>query len=112
MTLITQLKNINLIALNSSDDLDEAIWMVTQARAMRAGYEREQVESPEYLDNAIRTLERYIADKKLGRLELRRMRLRQEIDGNRSREERRRDAEAELAKIEAQISGKQPTSVG
>lgn len=64
--LMGRLSKLNLNTL----ELDEAIELSTSAEALRDGYKRHQMSSPVWLDDAIRSLDRYIGDQTRDRMEM------------------------------------------
>ena len=90
-----------LLSLNAERmDLDDLVELSTLARQYRAEYEHHNLEVPEWLDNAIRAVKREI-DAKTADLRAMRIRdLKATIAANKSRADKLRDAEEELAKLE------------
>lgn len=105
MSLSTRLQNLNL----TNFDLDEAIELVTAAEGLRQGYEK-HLASPEWLDDAIRSLNRFIQTQAQDRVELRLRELNQADAADMTASERREARKKEREALEAKL-GRTPTTV-
>jgi len=92
---LQQLKNLNVERI----DVDEAIAMATWARASANGYDHYGVTPPAWLTAAIETLDAEINRRRRDILVARKREIEANLTQLRTREERRHDAEAELARL-------------
>lgn len=99
MSLMARLQSLNLNKL----ELDEAIELSTSAEALRVGYQRHNVSSPVWLDDAIRTLDRYITDRTRDTMEMELRELAAQDAADMSASERREQRKARRAAIEARL---------
>ena len=76
-------------------DLDEAMELASQANGLRGFYQTKQLASPEWLDDGIRTLDRFITDNTRDAAEARLRELEQEELTDRTKDERRAARQAE-----------------
>lgn len=105
MALMDRLQKLNLTTLNFED----AIELATQADALRTGYKRHQVSSPEWLDDGIRTLDRYIGERTRDQQDMELRELRQAEAADKTVPERRTERAARIAELEKSL-GKVPTT--
>lgn len=103
--LRTTLQRLNLTTLV----LDDAIELSTAAEALRTGYKSHQMNSPEWLDDSIRTLDRYITDRTRDAAEMELRELAQADAADRTAGERRAERAARRAELETKLG--KPTTV-
>lgn len=106
MTLSARLHNLNLTAFN----VEEAIELGAGAEMLRGAYTRYEVPVPEWLDDSIRVLGRFIHDKSRDDMEKRIREIVQANAADMTPGERRDARRAELAALEAKL-GRTPTTV-
>lgn len=99
INLIGKLQNLNVLTM----DFDEAVLLSTQAEALREGYKRHQLASPEWLDDAIRTLDRFIGEKVNDTLEMELRQIKQANAADMTSAERRDTRAKRQAEIEARL---------
>ncbi len=99
-----QLRSLNINRL----DLDSAVELSTYAGSLREGYKQHQIASPEWLDDAIRQLDRYIGDQTRDKMEMELRELAQAEAADRTVGERREARAARRAELEAKLGRNQP----
>lgn len=87
--------------------LDEAVELSTAAEQLRDGYRKHQLSSPEWLDDAIRALDRFIADQTRDKLEMELRELAAQDAADMTASERRSQRASRRAELEARL-GKKP----
>ena len=100
------LQNLNLTRL----ELDDAVELSIGAEQLRDGYKRHQLVSPEWLDDAIRSLDRYITDRTRDAAEMELRELAQAEAADRTSAERKEERARRRAELEAKL-GKTATAV-
>lgn len=105
MGLLDRLQKLNLNAV----DFDDAVELATQADALRTGYKRHNLPVPETLDDGIRELDRFIADRARDRAEMELRELKQADAADMTTTERRAARAKRIAELEA-ATGKVPTT--
>jgi hypothetical protein len=103
--LMARLQNLNLTRL----ELDEAVELSVGAEMLRDGYKRHQLVSPEWLDDSIRSLDRYIQDKTRDAAEMELRELAQADAADRTASERRDARASRRAELEVKL-GKSPAA--
>ena len=96
MDMLQQLRRLNTETAN----LDELVALETFAMQLKGGYERRQVPVPDWLDQALKTLELEIVAKTRAALELKLREARAKQANLRTREERREMANQEVEMLE------------
>jgi hypothetical protein len=104
--LMARLQNLTLAKMG----LDEAVELCTQAEALRAGYVRHALSSPAWLDDGIRSLDRFITDQSRDAAEMELRELAQADAADKTAGERRADRARRRAELETKL-GKAPASV-
>ncbi len=99
MNTLDALKNFNATTLQ----LDEALALHAQAKQLRAEHEAFAVSVPDWLTDAIRTLNNYIVSQRRDALELRLARLKEEEERLLTPTERREKVKAEREQLEKQL---------
>jgi uncharacterized membrane protein YccC len=99
MGLMNRLQNLTITRL----ELDEAVELSMFAEGLRESYKKHQVSSPEWLDDAIRTLDRYIGDQTRDRMEMELRELAQADAADRTSAERRDDRKRRREELEAKL---------
>lgn len=89
--------------------LDEAVELSTAAEQLRDGYRKHQLSSPEWLDDAIRSLDRFIADQTRDKLEMELRELAAADAADMTATERRTARAARRAELESRL-GKAPAA--
>jgi len=84
-------------------ELDEAIELSTWAELLREGYKKHQMSSPEWLDDGIRTLDRFITDKTRDKMEMELRELAQAEAADRTQSERREERAKRRAELEKRL---------
>lgn len=84
-------------------ELDEAIELSTVAEALRDGYKRHQLSSPVLLDDSIRMLDRYIADRSRDVMEMELRELAQADAADMTAGERRDARKSRRAELESKL---------
>lgn len=97
--LMARLQNLNINRL----ELDSAVELSTAAESLREGYKRHQLSSPEWLDDAIRQLDRYIGDQTRDKMEMELRELAQADAADRTASERRDARSVRRAELEAKL---------
>jgi hypothetical protein len=97
--LMSRLQNLNLTRL----ELDEAIELSVGAEMLRGGYKRHQLPAPEWLDDAIRSLDRYIGDRTRDAAEMELRELAQAEAADQTASERKTARAARKAELEAKL---------
>lgn len=100
MNLI-QFKNFNVDRVT---DIDELVAGIGFGKMLRTEYEALQLEEPEYVDIQLKAMRREIASRNADRLEAKKRELKAQIDRFKSREEKKQELEAELAKLTTTVS--------
>lgn len=95
--MLNELKNLRVNQL----DMDELMSLSTHAKGMKAEFERNQVEIPEWLDDTARQLQREITSKNADAIALRVRQIKQKISNLKTPAERRTELEEELQKLQA-----------
>jgi hypothetical protein len=101
MSLINQLKALD----TTRPDLDELVSLSAQAKVLRAEYESENVDVPEWLDNANREIKREIRNRAADSIEKRKKELQNRLDALKTPTERRAELQAELDRLNGQATG-------
>lgn len=104
--MLERLKNLNIDRI----DLDEAVALVAIGKMAQTTYAGFEVPAPRWLGESLETLSDEIRRRRREMLVARQRELAAQVSTLKSREERRADAEAELARINAQLAGTPPTS--
>lgn len=99
-----QLRNLDVLRL----DLDEMVELEMHAAALAVMYERHRLDTPEWLSDAQRTLQRALRQKRDDLLALRLQEAKQRLQKLRTPEERRGALEEEIAELEAQLAATLP----
>ena len=94
---ITALKNFNADRL----DIDEMVGLLADCKALRTEYEALQIEEPEYIDTTIKAIRREINARNADKIAARKRELTARIDGLKTPAQKKAEAEAELARLEA-----------
>ena len=95
--MLEQLKNLNLERL----DLEEAVSLVHFAKGLRAEFESQTLDVPEWLDDSIRSLTREIRDRQADSRARRIKEIKARLATLKTTEERRSELSEELKKLEA-----------
>lgn len=95
-----QLRNLDVLRL----DLDDMVELEMQATALSVTYERHRLDTPEWLIDAQRSLQRALRQKRDDLLALRLQEAKQRLQKLRTPEERRGALEEEIAQLEAQLA--------
>lgn len=95
---LMQFRNFNV---DKVVDIDELVAGMAFGKALRAEFEALQLEEPEYIDTQLKALRREIISRNADSIEARKRQLKAQIDAHKSREEKRKELEAELAKLES-----------
>jgi len=103
MSVIDQLKNFN--ERNVGTELLEVVALSVQAKAIRAEAEAKNVPIPEFLDDALRSLNRVIVERTRDVRELRLKELLAEESRLLTQSEKREKIAAERKKLEAELTG-------
>lgn len=103
MDMLQQLRRLN----TETSSLDEMIALETFAVQLKQNYERHQVPVPEWLEQALKTLELEIVAKTRAALELRLREARAKQANLRTREERRQMADNEVEMLEKALGVRQ-----
>ena len=103
MSVIDQLKNFN--ERNVGTELLEVVALSVQAKAIRVEAEAKNVPIPEFLDDAIRSLNRVISERTRDARELRLKELLAEESRLLTAGEKRERIAAERAKLQAELTG-------
>ncbi len=98
--LMARLQRLDLNRL----ELDEAIELSTLAEMLREGYKRHQLSSPVWLDDGIRSLDRYIADRTRDVMEMELRELAQADAADLTASERRDKRKARREELEAKLN--------
>lgn len=93
--MLEKLKNLNVDRL----DIEEAVALATWGRATQNGYTHYQVPAPKWLGDAIDTLDVEINRRRREMLLARKAELEANLTQLRTREERKADAQSELAAL-------------
>jgi hypothetical protein len=96
MDMLNQLRRLN----TETSTLDELIALETFAVQLQLGYDKHQVPTPDWLGQALKTLELEIVAKTRAILELRLREARAKQANLRTREERRQNADQEVEMLE------------
>lgn len=99
--MLEKLKGLDL----QTPTLDELIYLSSQAKALRAEFDANNAEVPEWLDNRIRELKREIQSRLQDSVALRIKTLKAQRDALKTPQEKREAIEAELQKLEAATAG-------
>ncbi len=97
--MLTEFKNFNADRL----DLDDMIGLAAYGRLLRAEYEAQKVDEPEFVDVQLKTLRREIASKMDDKREARRRYIKTQIHSLKTPAERRAELEKELGELESVI---------
>jgi ATP-dependent Lon protease len=81
-------------------DLDEMVALAAFGRMLRAEYEAQKVEEPEFLDVQLKTLRREIASKMDDKRETRRRQIKTQLQSLKTPAERRAELEKELGDLD------------
>jgi hypothetical protein len=104
MDMLQQLRRLNTETAN----LDELIALETFAVSLEQGYSKHQVPTPDWLGQALKTLELEIVAKTRAALELRLREARAKQANLRTREERRQQADQEVELLEKALGVAKP----
>ena len=104
MEILDKLRKFNLDSLS----LDEAMFLLVNARQLAAGYGSFQASVPEWLNDNIVALEREVRSRYRDELERRLKEVKARRANFRSAEEKRQDADAEIAALEKALGTQQP----
>lgn len=107
MTLMARLQGLNL----TTRKLDEAVELSIYAESLRDGYRKHGLSSPIWLDDAIRLLDRVIADQTRDKMEMELRELAHADAADMSAPERKAARARRRAEIEARLAEKTPTTV-
>lgn len=99
--LLTTLKRLDTDRLS----MDEAMSLAAFARHLRVEYDSRSVTAPEWLDDAIRTLNNHIEAQRRDALELRLKEIAREESGLQTKEERRAALAVEKERIQQRLGG-------
>jgi hypothetical protein len=105
--LMARLQNLNLTRL----ELDEAVELSVGAEMLREGYKRHALPAPEWLDDAIRSLDRYIGDRTRDAAEMELRELAQAEAADRTAGERKEARAKRRAELEAKLGKNAPATV-
>lgn len=94
--MLADLKSFNKDRL----DLDEMVALAAFGRMLRAEYEAQKVEEPEFLDVQLKTLRREIASKMDDKRETRRRQIKTQLQSLKTPAERRAELEKELGDLD------------
>jgi len=94
--VLADLKSFNKDRL----DLDEMVALAAFGRMLRAEYEAQKVEEPEFLDVQLKTLRREIASKMDDKRETRRRQIKTQLQSLKTPAERRAELEKELGDLD------------
>lgn len=95
--MLDQFKTFNKDRL----DLDELVSIAAFGRALREEYAAQKVDEPEYVNNQLKTVNREIQDRVADQRETRKKNLKAQLQGLKTKEEKRVELEKELAELEA-----------
>ena len=98
LNFLQELKNLN----TDRNDLETLVFYSALVSSYRAEFEKVNVEAPEWVDEAHRTLRREINARNADAVANRKKSLRVALDGLKTKEEKRAELEKELARLEAQ----------
>ena len=98
--MLEKLKNLDV----DRPDLEELIYLSAQARALRAEFEAESVEVPEWLDNSARALKREVRTRLANSVDKRVREIKSRLDALKTPSEKKAELEAELATLTAGAS--------
>lgn len=84
-------------------DLDEAVALSAFGRSLKAEYEAQAIETPEWLDNRLRELRREIKVRTQDVLDKRLREAKARLETLKTPTERREALEAEIKRLEAQL---------
>ena len=105
--LMARLQRLDLNRL----ELDEAIELSMLAESLRDAYKRHQVSSPVWLDDSIRTLDRYISDRTRDVMEMELRELAQADAADLTASERRDARRKRREELESKLNPPKPASV-
>lgn len=97
--MLEKLKTLNLDRM----DLDEAVALVTIGRATEAGYAHYSVSAPQWLTDALGSLDGEIKRRRRDMLEARRKEIQANLTQLKTREEKKDELAAELKKLDAAL---------
>lgn len=95
--MLDRLKNLDV----ARPDLEELVYLSAEAKMLRAEFELEGVEIPEWLDNTARELKREIRTRQADAVDKRVREIRSRLDALKTPSEKRAELESELAKLTA-----------
>ena len=97
--MLSEFKSFNKDRL----DLDDMVGLAAYGRLLRAEYEAQKVDEPEFVDTQLKTLRREIQSKMDDKREARRRQIKSQLQSLKTPAERREELQKELAELEPVI---------
>ena len=98
--MLTDLKNFDA----NRASIDEMVSLRASCRSILTEYELQNVETPDWVEVALKNLDRQIAAKNADRLEARRREITSRLDNLKTTNERKTELRKELAKLDKQLT--------
>lgn len=98
--MLERLKNFDLDRM----DVDELVFLSALARTLKQEYEAVGAETPEWVDTRARELRREIRARHADLIEKRLREAKMRLEALKPASERRKDVEAEIARLEAMVA--------